>query len=173
MTAPRDGIPITPQDLANLDRWSREPGHDDTLAGYVPKLLDEIDRMKLQYQYLKDGARHLGEVIHQQNMDVLAATGAHNLIDEDGDGDWMGVWELLFDMRPPARKLRTVDALMALPDRSIILDANDVTYRLNPWHSERDRTWYPFDGSSAFERDFGVDVDDIALPATLLHEGTP
>ncbi|WP_037162642.1 hypothetical protein [Rhodococcoides fascians] len=168
---PRDGIPVTERDLHNLDRWSREDGHDDTLAGYVPKLLDEVDRLAALLVRTKEGAKHLGHLVHELNMDVLHATGLHHLIGGDGDGDWQGVYECLAEMRPPAQSLRTLDDLKVLPRRSIVLDANDVTYRLDPWHVDRTATWYPFDGWDAFHRDFGVDVDDIALPATLLHEG--
>lgn len=72
--------------------------------------------------------------------------------------------------RPPARSLRTVGDLKALPHRSIVLGRDDVTYRRSPW-GLRESTWYPLDGWDAFHRDFGVDVEEIALPATLLHEG--
>mgnify|MGYP003593333380 CR=1 FL=1 len=72
--------------------------------------------------------------------------------------------------RPPARVIESVEDLQTLPDRSIILDADDVTYRLNPWDVDREPRWYPFDGPSAFARDFGVQAGDISFPVTVLWE---
>lgn len=72
--------------------------------------------------------------------------------------------------RPPLRVIDSVETLAVLPNRSIILDAEDVTYRLNPWHMDSVPRWYPFDGSSAYERDFGVQAGDISFPVTVLWE---
>ncbi|OZE04352.1 hypothetical protein CH249_25810 [Rhodococcus sp. 05-2255-3B1] len=51
-----------------------------------------------RYERLQRGANELGRRLGRQLQDVLTLTGAHNLIDEDGDGDWMGVWERLGEL---------------------------------------------------------------------------
>lgn len=59
----------------------------------VPELVAELRR-------IRRGANTLGEILHRTNMDVLDAVGAHDLISEDGDGDWACVYELLAELRP-------------------------------------------------------------------------
>lgn len=67
------------------------PGQMDRLN----QIADEVDR-------LKRGAETLGKVIEQQCQMVLDITGAHDLIDDDGDGDWGAVWDRLYELRATA-----------------------------------------------------------------------
>lgn len=52
----------------------------------------------------KRGAETLGRIVERQCRDALDATGRHDLIAEDGDGDWGLVWELLAELRPRAER---------------------------------------------------------------------
>lgn len=70
----------------------------------VPELVAELER----YQR---GGRTLGEQLDRTLRDILNATDSHDLIGEDGDGDWMLVFERLMALRP-AR-----DAALAEADR--------------------------------------------------------
>jgi hypothetical protein len=59
----------------------------------VPELVAEIER-------LQSAGKTLGKIIDDSLRDVLNATGSHDLIGEDGDGDWMAVFERLAELRP-------------------------------------------------------------------------
>lgn len=71
-----------------------------TAAHVVSKVTDagysivETER----YERLQRGANELGRRIGRQLQDVLDLTGAHDLIDKDADGDWLGVWERLGEL---------------------------------------------------------------------------
>ena len=60
----RDPIKLTTEDQVNLHNWHAEGGHDDTLAGYIPKLLDEIDRLSYRVD--------VNEVVSQVQASELA-----------------------------------------------------------------------------------------------------
>lgn len=62
----------------------------------------------------------------------------------------------------------TVEQLDALPEGTVILDADDAVLRRNPWRSRPGR-WYPLDGFDAYDRDFGIKIDKIPLPARVIH----
>jgi hypothetical protein len=51
-----------------------------------------------RHERLQRGANELGRRLGRQLQDVLDLTGAHDLIDKDGDGDWMRVWERLGEL---------------------------------------------------------------------------
>ncbi|OZE03877.1 hypothetical protein CH255_19705 [Rhodococcus sp. 05-2255-2A2] len=51
-----------------------------------------------RHERLQRGASELGHRLGRQLQDVLDLTGAHDLIDKDGDGDWMRVWEKLGEL---------------------------------------------------------------------------
>jgi hypothetical protein len=71
-------------------------------------LRDEVER-------LRRGGSDLGKIIDRHCQMVLDATGLHDWIDEDGDGDWGAVWENLATLRPRAEaaeaKVARVEAL--------------------------------------------------------------
>lgn len=62
----------------------------------------------------------------------------------------------------------TVAGLNKLPGHTVIMDADDAVLRQNPWCSRPGR-WYPLDGFDAYDRDFGIEVDAIPLPARVIH----
>lgn len=64
-----------------------------TARTLVPELVAELER----YQR---GGRTLGEQLDRTLRDIIAATDSHDLIGEDGDGDWMIVFERLAELRP-------------------------------------------------------------------------
>lgn len=54
-------------------------------------LLEELERTRR-------GAKTLGHIVEQQGRMVLDVTGRHDLIAEDGDGDWGAVWDHLYEL---------------------------------------------------------------------------
>jgi hypothetical protein len=65
----------------------------------VLALLDELERTKR-------GAQTLGRIIERHGRAIVEATGAHDLINEDGDGDWEVVFERLAELRPARDRAR-------------------------------------------------------------------
>ncbi len=59
----------------------------------IPALLNALERTQ-------SGGRTLGRIVDRLHHEMLDATGAHDLIGEDGDGDWQLVSELLQELRP-------------------------------------------------------------------------
>lgn len=74
----------------------------DFIAGTGPDVVKELVRQLREAREERDKATRAvqtySRVIEQQCTDVLNATGAHHLIQEDGDGDWMGVWEIMHEL---------------------------------------------------------------------------
>jgi hypothetical protein len=59
----------------------------------VPALVAEVEK-------LRSAAKTLGKIIDDSLTDVLKATDSYDVIGEDGDGDWMLVFERLMELRP-------------------------------------------------------------------------
>ena len=57
----------------------------------IPELIAEVET-------LRRGGKELGRIIESQCQMVLNITGLHDVIDEDGDGDWGLVWEKLAEL---------------------------------------------------------------------------
>lgn len=73
----------------------------------VPELIAEVER-------LQGAAKTLGKIIEDTLTDVKNATNSQDLIGEDGDGDWMAVFERLAELRPARDAARAeVDRLKA------------------------------------------------------------
>lgn len=74
-----------------------------------------LEHWKARAETAERACQTLGKVVEDQCRDALAATGRHDLIGEDGDGDWGTVWELLAELRPRAvaaeAKVARVEAL--------------------------------------------------------------
>lgn len=71
-------------------------------------------------------------------------------------------------VRPPARVITTVEERDALPDGTVILDANEEFHRLNPYGMDfGPRTWFPaWLTGNAYAQDFGQVPE---LPAVVVH----
>lgn len=67
---------------------------------------DGATALRAELARVKSGAKTLGETIEKQGRMVLDATGLHDWIDEDGDGDWGAIWDHLFEMRPTIEALQ-------------------------------------------------------------------
>ena len=65
----------------------------------------ELAAVVAERDALKRGGAELGKMLKWQHDAVLDATGLHDLIDEDGDGDWAGVWEGLAELKPRCDQL--------------------------------------------------------------------
>lgn len=55
---------------------------------------------------LRRGGTELGKIIRRDCQAILDMTGLHDLIGEDGDGDWAAVWENLAEMVAAGRAVR-------------------------------------------------------------------
>lgn len=65
--------------------------------------------------------------------------------------------------------IRTVEELESPPRLSIILDADQVVVRRDPWGEFSTVKWFPLDSRDSLDRDFGLDAEDVRLPALLIH----
>lgn len=91
---------------------SQCPRHDPRDPGYrapwqMPPatalaLVAEVRRLTADLEKYRRGARTLGETVEWQARAALDASGRHDVIEEDGDGDWGVVWETLAELRPRA-----------------------------------------------------------------------
>lgn len=73
----------------------------------VPALIAEVERVR-------GACKTLGKHLDATLTDVKNATDSHDLIGEDGDGDWMLVFERLAELRPARDAARAeVDQLKA------------------------------------------------------------
>ncbi|PCK27841.1 hypothetical protein [Rhodococcus qingshengii] len=66
----------------------------------IKELEAKVAELEAALEYQKYGGRLLGDMFVKQSKDVVAAVGAEHMIDEDGDGDYGAVFELLFELRP-------------------------------------------------------------------------
>ena len=65
--------------------------------------------------------------------------------------------------------IRTPAELNALPTLSVILDADGVVVRRDPWGEFHDAPrWHPLDGLDHSAHDFGLNADEVQLPARLI-----
>jgi len=84
-----------------------------------------IGELEGELARVKDAAKTLGEMVHMQCDWALDATGLHDVIAEDGDGDWQHVWESLAELRPRAEK---AEATIVRAEAAIRLLGNeDIT----------------------------------------------
>ena len=63
---------------------------------------EEQAELREELAKYKRGAKTLGETIEKQCQMALDASGRHDLIGEDGDGDWGAVWDHVLELRPRA-----------------------------------------------------------------------
>ena len=82
-----------------VDRASQSARRADLRAQAVET---ERDEARAEAERLKRGGAELGKIVVRHGEMVLDATGLHDWIDEDGDGDWAAVWENLATLRPRA-----------------------------------------------------------------------
>lgn len=85
--------------VKHVRRIAKYEGITEGQAAVLRAAADELERTKA-------AAVTLGEIIHKQGRDLLDITGRHDLVDEDGDGDWGAVWESLYEMRAERDRLR-------------------------------------------------------------------
>ncbi|WP_228002163.1 hypothetical protein [Nocardia australiensis] len=93
-----------------LQRLAHDNAHETRSADTLQAMATEILAARARIAELESGAQTLGTIVDRQCRDVLAATGLHHLIDDDGDGDWGLVWERLAGM---GAELRAATARIA------------------------------------------------------------
>ncbi|MGW4720841.1 hypothetical protein [Nocardia sp. NPDC004260] len=109
-------------------------------------------------------------VSQQKNQDWFPPSGGGWALCLDGWFDPKALAGAVLDagLRPPARRIETPEELDALPDGTVILDANEEFHRLNPYGMSEPRTWFPaWLTGNAYATDFGQDPE---LPAVVLWE---
>jgi hypothetical protein len=132
----------------------------------VARLIEERDR-------LQRGGAELGRQIERYLTWVLDATAMHDLIDEEGDGDWQLVWERLAELRPELEQVRAELAQqreenaghlrkIARLERAIDLPLlpEPIADLLNAWHRL-------FEKASRVETEAGHTIAELALPALV------
>ena len=75
-------------------------------------ITEELEAVKADRDRKADACRYMGEIIERQGKSVVAVTGSQDLIGEDGDGDWEGVWDRVFELRRERDRLK--NALKAI-----------------------------------------------------------
>lgn len=69
-------------------------------------IVAERDALRDEVERLRRGGKTLGEILAKQLRALLDITGRHDLVDENGDGDWGAVWDSLYEMRAECDGLR-------------------------------------------------------------------
>jgi hypothetical protein len=70
-----------------------------------PGQLVELERIADEADRLQRGGKALGDIVRRLQDAALDATGLHDVIGEDGDGDWAAVWECVADLGEKVRRL--------------------------------------------------------------------
>lgn len=87
---------------------------DANLIANAPTWLAElVERVKVaeaEVERVREAARTLGKIIDDQCRDVLDITGAHDLVDADGDGDWGAIWDLLREQAQRGQRAEAAEA---------------------------------------------------------------
>jgi hypothetical protein len=88
---------------------------EDRVSVAVRPVADEEQaELRAEVERLRRGGKELGRILDRTLTDALNASGRHDLIGEDGDGDWAVVWETLAELRPRAESAEArLDALVA------------------------------------------------------------
>jgi hypothetical protein len=60
--------------------------------------MERLEGIAREVERLRQGAKTLGHIIESNGRAILDITGRHDLIGEDGDGDWGAVWEHLYEL---------------------------------------------------------------------------
>jgi hypothetical protein len=76
-----------------------------------PGAYDELRALADQADALQRGGAELGRILDDTLADVLNLSGAHHLIDSDGDGDWGAVWDILGQVVERGKRAVTVESL--------------------------------------------------------------
>ncbi|ANW63982.1 hypothetical protein BCA37_10585 [Mycobacterium sp. djl-10] len=115
------------------------------------------EELVAEVEQLRRGGQTLGELLHRINQDVLDATNSHDLIGEDGDGDWMCVYERLAELKP--QRIETAEDLDRVSTGSVVRSkAGTIACRFDALHGV------------VFGDDRPFQWRKLALPAQLIWE---
>lgn len=100
--------------------------------------MERLEGIAREVERLRQGAKTLGHIIESNGRAILDITGRHDLIGEDGDGDWGAVWDHLYELpakawdegRRAERRDWEFTADLSTPDE----DRQPIT---NPYRAER------------------------------------
>lgn len=84
---------------------------DRPIPGVLAEMAAEADR-------LERGGAELGRILDRTLSDVLDLSGAHHLIDQDGDGDWGAVWDILGELVAKGKRAHTLEGDLAAQERA-------------------------------------------------------
>jgi hypothetical protein len=116
----------------------------------------EQTELRAEVDRVQSAAKTLGGIVHEQAQMALDATGRHDLIEPDGDGDWQTVWELLAELRPRAEA-----AERALADERAKVET--IRRRMAQWGKRAARAEADYDDESS--RDYGNGYADALRDA--------
>jgi hypothetical protein len=92
-------------------------------------------------EQLRSGGKFLGKAIAELNDIALDATGLHDAINENGDGDWQAVWENVSDLgerlRSAQRRIGDLQAMNSGAEHRIDELESDLV-RIAKLEAERD-----------------------------------
>lgn len=91
--------------------------------GTVTALADQAD-------VLERGGKELGRILDRELTAVLDLSGAHHLIDSDGDGDWGAVWDILGDLVAKGKQF----AARQSDEPCATIEASDGGWTWQCWH---------------------------------------
>lgn len=118
--------------VKHVRRIAQYEGITEGQAAVLRAAADELERTKR-------GAVTLGEIVERQCRDVLDVTGRHDLVDEDGDGDWGAVWDHLYELGGLRERVERLRGLLATWDRiggNAAMYAAEVRAHLEPGGSQ-------------------------------------
>jgi hypothetical protein len=100
----------------------------------LPSLFDRIETLQL-------GGQTLGKSLVTLNQIALDATGMHDVINENGDGDWGAVWENVADLGADLRAARKRIAEVEAERDAAISIARSNSHALDKARAELTRSW--------------------------------
>lgn len=93
--------------LHYLEQAQRVIERDSAAYGRLLRVLWKSRRAaQEQVDQLRSGGKFLGKAIAELNQIALDATDMHDVINENGDGDWQVVWETIADLGADLRAAR-------------------------------------------------------------------
>ncbi|MCC3333530.1 hypothetical protein [Nocardia abscessus] len=130
---------LTPQISVAVVGLASDVGRD--LLHERGRLAARVAELERQVEQAREGGKFLGEAIAELNDIALDATGMHDAIDENRNGDWQAVWENVSDLgerlRAAQRRIADLQAMNSGAEHRIDELESDLV-RIAKLEAERD-----------------------------------